>query len=60
MAVKATKEAAQYTSNGTEQEHCSVCYYFIPDRRECKKTAGRIAPGGWCKFFERLPRKKAA
>jgi len=59
MATKATKEAAQYTSKGTEREHCGICHYFIPDRRECKKIEGRVVFGGWCKFWERLPRKAA-
>lgn len=57
MEAKATKAAVDYTDDGTEREHCSICTHFIQGGA-CKIVAGRISPKGWCKRFE-LPRRAA-
>lgn len=47
---KATKQAAQYSSFGTQAEHCSICeYYVVPNN--CAKVDGKISSNGWCRFF---------
>jgi hypothetical protein len=56
--IKATKEAARYTAQGSEREHCSICQYYIYNGSACKKIEGRVSPDGWCRFFEAVPNRK--
>jgi len=46
----ASKEAADYTDNGTPSEHCSICEHFMLPRN-CTKVQGNISPKGWCMYW---------
>jgi len=56
MPVVSSKEAADYTPNGTPQEHCAICLYWTigPTSTSmglCHIVAGDIKPEGWCRYF---------
>lgn len=55
---KLSKTNADYTVNGTNDEHCGICTMFRrPD--ECTAVAGSIRASGWCKLFEKKPSVKS-
>lgn len=45
-----TKEESEYTDNGSEAEHCSICNHYVSET-ECRIVQGQIVPDGWCKHF---------
>jgi len=49
---KEAKETAEYTDRGTDEEHCSICSHYV-NSTTCEIVAGKIAPRGWCKHFDR-------
>ena len=49
---KALKKDVDYTDHGSYKEHCSICEHFT-GMQTCKVVKGSIAPGGWCKRFEK-------
>ena len=52
MSERISKEEANYKAQTNDNKHCSVCSMFeTPDK--CSLVIGKIAPGGWCKFFEK-------
>jgi len=48
---KVSKESAEYTDHGTEDEHCAICSHYV-NSTTCEIVAGRIVSGGWCKHFD--------
>jgi len=46
-----SKESVKYTDNGSKEEHCSICEYYV-NQTTCKIVVGRIKPEGWCEKFE--------
>lgn len=55
---KTPKATADYTDRGTMREHCALCTMFIPPHGQnrwalCTEVAGKIMPGGWCRFFRK-------
>jgi len=60
MPVVSSKEAANYTPDGSPSEHCSICLHWfvgtIPSAEgTCQIVAGSINPSGWCRYFRHLP-----
>lgn len=56
--AKLSKTDADYTTNGTNAEHCGICNMFRrPD--ECTAVAGTIRPSGWCRLFEKKSQAKS-
>jgi hypothetical protein len=56
MPVVSSKEAAQYTPDGTPSEHCSICLYWTTGPTstapgDCHIVAGSVAPSGWCRYY---------
>lgn len=50
---KLDKEEVKYTPRARmKHEQCVLCKYYEGNRR-CRIVKGGIAPGGWCKRFER-------
>ncbi len=50
---KKTKAEVNYTSSASmRNERCDGCRYFLKPSG-CTLVEGSIAPGGWCKLFER-------
>lgn len=52
-----SKEAADYTSAGSKEEHCSICKFWLPGASRssdgtCEIVSGAISQNGWCRFFE--------
>jgi hypothetical protein len=47
-----SKEEADYTDDGSKEEHCSICSHYV-NPTTCDIVVGRIAPGGWCKHFDK-------
>jgi len=53
IMAKRTKASVNYTDRASMQNsRCDACRHFIKPSG-CKLVEGRIAPGGWCKLFER-------
>jgi len=53
IMAKRTKASVNYTDRASMQNsRCDACKHFIKPSG-CKLVEGRIAPGGWCKLFER-------
>ena len=51
MAMKHTKQEANYRNKGTVTKKCSKCAYFIePDA--CDVVKGEISPQGVSKYFK--------
>lgn len=52
---KYSKIEAEYTDNGTEQEHCHICKHYVnvTTCAMCAIIMGRISPEGWCKYFKK-------
>lgn len=48
---KVSKATAHYQYHPHGKQHCSICAHFHgPD--SCEIVEGRIAPNGWCRYFE--------
>ena len=55
--AKLSKTDADYTTSGTNAEHCGICTMFRrPD--ECTAVAGTVRPSGWCRLFEKKSQAK--
>ena len=59
MPTIASKDAANYTTNGSPEEHCAICRYWTmqpspSDEGLCLIVSGTISPLGWCRYFEHL------
>lgn len=52
MPIKQSKEQTDYTPNGSEAEHCSICAHYI-NPTTCEVVIGRIQPEGWCKLWRK-------
>ena len=53
MAQKQSKAAVNYTPRAAmRNQRCDACRHFIKPSG-CTLVEGSIAPGGWCKLFER-------
>jgi hypothetical protein len=46
-----TKEELRYTDQGSPEEHCANCEYYLPDRA-CFYVLGEISKAGWCENWE--------
>lgn len=55
MPVVESKQAANYTTNGSPAEHCGICrYYSAGGTREegtCAIVSGDIMYQGWCRHW---------
>jgi hypothetical protein len=51
-----SKKSAQYTPDGTDAEHCSICSHHLPPDH-CNKVTGEVVPRGWCKFFHHATKR---
>lgn len=55
MPVVESKEAAQYTDNGSPAEHCGNCtHYSAGGTREvgtCAIVSGNVLYQGWCRHW---------
>jgi hypothetical protein len=50
---KEAKSSVDYTDHAmVRSERCELCRHFQKPQG-CAIVSGRIAPGGWCKRFER-------
>lgn len=54
-AEKISKQEANYKAQTTDNLHCSNCSMF-QEPNGCTLVKGDIAPGGWCKYYEREKR----
>lgn len=58
MPIVESKEASNYTDDGSPQEHCSICDHWRPagtaNVGSCRIVAGRIASTGWCRHFRHV------
>lgn len=52
MAKMSQPEAEYVAASQVENARCSLCTMFRAPNR-CTAVDGAIAPGGWCKLFER-------
>ena len=59
--MKSTKQQADY-SPGKMSEHCGICEHFHHEgdnkTGSCDKVYGRIDFTYWCKYFEKVNRRK--
>jgi hypothetical protein len=56
MPVIESQAAANYTDNGSPEEHCSICAFWrargTGERGMCQIVTGTISPDGWCRHFD--------
>jgi len=45
-----TMEEVEYTNEGSEAEHCSICDHYV-NASSCAIVNGLISPDGWCNKF---------
>ena len=45
-----TMEEVEYTDDGSEAEHCSICDHYV-NATTCAIVNGVINAGGWCNKF---------
>ena len=55
-AEKATKAEAKYQPMPRNKQRCDDCTMFRPPHG-CTAVMGKIAPNGWCTFFEKAKNK---
>ena len=55
MPVVESKEAAQYTDEGSPAEHCAICEHWRPaataESGVCRIVSGELLARGWCRHF---------
>lgn len=55
MPIVESKEAANYTEDGSPEEHCAICDHWRPrgtgDDGLCRIVAGYILAKAWCRHF---------
>jgi hypothetical protein len=55
MPLIESKEASNYTDDGSPQEHCSICVHWTTrgtgETGNCEIVAGVVRAAGWCRHF---------
>ena len=55
LGYKKPKSEVDY-SRGMARAHCGICRYFVENQGSaatCKKVAGVVSDGYWCKLFKK-------
>jgi hypothetical protein len=51
---KYTKQQAGYEPVAQGHDHCDDCQSFLKNG-DCAKIEGKVAPKGWCQFYDEKP-----